>query len=165
MKPEDNNKNSKPRSSKKDIFVILLLIVMVVGVIMVIFNTTNRPNKLAYNDFIERVENGSISEIAATPVGGGGNSKLYNIQGEYVEAHADGTKDVNRFVIVIDDNTMIYIQDLITKGDIKLDITFQKLVTVDWFSIITMIILPVGLIIFLIMMMKNAGGSNKPAPL
>ena len=163
MKPEDKNKSSKPRSSKKDIFVILLLIVMVVGVIMVIFNATNRPNKLAYSEFIERVEKGSISEIAATPVGGGGNSKLYNIQGEYVEAHADGTKDVNRFVIVIDDNTMIYIQDLITKGNIDLDITFQKLVTVDWFSIITMIILPFGLIIFLVMMMKNAGGSNKQA--
>ena len=42
-------------------------------------------------------------------------------------------------------------------------IEFKELVVVDWISIITVVLLPIGLVVFLIIMMRNAGGSNKQA--
>ena len=51
MKPENKSVN------KKDLFVILILIVMVIGVIMVIFNSSNKPESWTYNDLYEILEN------------------------------------------------------------------------------------------------------------
>ena len=56
MKPENKSVN------KKDLFVILILIVMVIGVIMVIFNSSNKPESWTYNDLYERVENEDVKK-------------------------------------------------------------------------------------------------------
>ena len=165
MKPE-NNKSI----NKKDLFVILILIVMVIGVIVVIFNSSNQPDKFNYNELIERVENDEIKSITATPVGSGGNSKLYQIEGIYFKL--DNNERVETvFTIIVDDETMKYLQeavhDSVENGTVipgkQYTIEFEELVVVDWVSIITLVILPIGLIVFLVMMMKNAGGSNKQA--
>ena len=165
MKPE-NNKSL----NKKDLFVILILIVMVIGVIVVIFNSSNQPDKFNYNELIERVENDEIKSITATPVGSGGNSKLYQIEGIYFKL--DNNERVETvFTIIVDDETMKYLQeavhDSVENGTVipgkQYTIEFEELVVVDWVSIITLVILPIGLIVFLVMMMKNAGGSNKQA--
>ena len=165
MKPE-NNKSI----NKKDLFVILILIVMVIGVIVVIFNSSNQPDKFNYNELIERVENDEIKSITATPVGSGGNSKLYQLEGIYFKL--DNNERVETvFTIIVDDETMKYLQeavhDSVENGTVipgkQYTIEFEELVVVDWVSIITLVILPIGLIVFLVMMMKNAGGSNKQA--
>ena len=147
---------------KKDLFVILLLVAMVIGVIMVIYNSSNKPEEFSYNDLIERVENGDVNSIEATPVGSGGNSKLYQIEGVYGKLE-NGEKKNTKFTIIINDETMTYLQDLVVSGEQSFTIEFKELIIVDWMSILTIIILPVGVIILLVMMMRNAGGSNKQA--
>ena len=147
---------------KKDLFVILLLVAMVIGVIMVIYNSSNKPEEFSYNDLIERVENGDVNSIEATPVGSGGNSKLYQIEGVYGKLE-NGEKKNTKFTIIINDETMTYLQELVVSGEQSFTIEFKELIIVDWMSILTIIILPVGVIILLVMMMRNAGGSNKQA--
>ena len=101
---------------KKDLFVILLLVAMVIGVIMVIYNSSNKPEEFSYNDLIERVENGDVNSIEATPVGSGGNSKLYQIEGVYGKLE-NGEKKNTKFTIIINDETMTYLQDLVVSGE------------------------------------------------
>ena len=148
--------------NKKDFFVILILIVMVVGVILFFYNSSNKPESWTYNDLIERVENKDVKSITATPVGSGGNGKLYQIEGKY-DKLVEGKEVETAFVIVVNDETMAYLQEVIINDPSAFTIEFKELVVVDWISIITMLILPIGIIIALVLMMRNAGGSNKQA--
>ena len=148
--------------NKKDFFVILILIVMVVGVILFFYNSSNKPESWTYNDLIERVENKDVKSITATPVGSGGNGKLYQIEGKY-DKLVQGKEVETAFVIVVNDETMAYLQEVIINDPSAFTIEFKELVVVDWISIITMLILPIGIIIALVLMMRNAGGSNKQA--
>ena len=148
--------------NKKDFFVILILIVMVVGVILFFYNSSNKPESWTYNDLIERVENKDVKSITATPVGSGGNGKLYQIEGKY-DKLVEGKEVETAFVIVVNDETMAYLQEVIMNDPSAFTIEFKELVVVDWISIITMLILPIGIIIALVLMMRNAGGSNKQA--
>ena len=154
-------KLDKKGFNKKDLFVVLILIVMVVGVILAFYNSNNTVSKWDYNELIENVEKNSIDTIVATPVGSGGNSKLYQLKGKLKAP--EGEKAAS-FEIIIDDATMEFLQEQL-QGQNKKDyhITFKELVVVDWISILTLIILPVGIIIVLVIMMRNAGGSNKQA--
>ena len=148
--------------NKKDFFVILILIVMVVGVILFFYNSSNKPESWTYNDLIERVENKDVKSITATPVGSGGNGKLYQIEGKY-DKLVEGKEVETAFVIVVNDETMAYLQEVVKNDPSAFTIEFKELVVVDWISIITMLILPIGIIIALVLMMRNAGGSNKQA--
>ena len=157
MKP-DKNKSL----NKKDLFVILILVVMVVGVILTFYNSSSKPETWKYNTLVEYVENDDIKSITATPVGSGGNSKLYQLEGVYFKL-VDNEKKEAKFTIIVDDATMKYLQDEITINKREFTIEFKELVVVDWISILTLLILPVGIVIVLVIMMRNAGGSNKQA--
>ena len=160
-------KSERKDFNKKDLFVVLILVALVIGVILVIFNTTNRPEQFTYKDLVERVENGDVKTIVATPVGSGGNSKLYAIDGKYQKVDESGKSIDVTFQIIVDAEVISYLKEkmqeqLATTGK-TFDLEFKKLVVVDWVSILTVVILPIGLIAVLIFMMKNAGGSNKQA--
>ena len=155
-------KSNNKGMNKKDLFVILILIVMVVGVILAFYNSNNRPESWTYNDLIDRIENNDVKSITATPVGSGGNGKLYQIDGTYDKLVEGSIKEVS-FTIIVNDETMSYLQTLVVTNQYEFTIEFKELVVVDWVSIITMLILPIGLIIALVLMMKNAGGGNKQA--
>ena len=88
MKP-DKNKSL----NKKDLLVILILVVMVVGVILTFYNSSSKPETWKYNTLIENVENDNIKSITATPVGSGGNSKLYQLEGVYYKLVNNEKKD------------------------------------------------------------------------
>ena len=156
MKP-DKNKSL----NKKDLFVILILVVMVVGVILTFYNSSSKPEAWKYNDLIENVDKNSITEITATPVGSGGNSKLYQLEGKFNDAENNGKS--TKFTIIVDDTTIEYLQEQVSVQGKAFTIEFKELVVVDWISILTLLILPVGIVIVLVIMMKNAGGSNKQA--
>ena len=157
MKP-DKNKSL----NKKDLLVILILVVMVVGVILTFYNSSSKPETWKYNTLIENVENDNIKSITATPVGSGGNSKLYQLEGVYYKLVNNEKKDA-KFTIVVDDSVMDYLQNEILINQATFTIEFKELVVVDWISILTLLILPVGIVVVLVIMMRNAGGSNKQA--
>ena len=157
MKP-DKNKSL----NKKDLFVILILVVMVVGVILTFYNSSSKPETWKYNTLVEYVENDNIKSITATPVGSGGNSKLYQLEGVYFKL-VDNEKKEAKFTIIVDDATMEYLQREVSVNKREFTIEFKELVVVDWISILTLLILPVGIVVVLVIMMRNAGGSNKQA--
>ena len=157
MKPDKNRS-----LNKKDLLVILILVVMVVGVILTFYNSSSKPETWKYNNLIENVENDNIKSITATPVGSGGNSKLYQLEGVYYKLVNNEDKEA-KFTIVVDDTVMDYLQDEIRVNKATFTIEFKELVVVDWISILTLLILPVGIVIVLVIMMRNAGGSNKQA--
>ena len=96
MKPSNKGIN------KKDLFVVLLLIIMVVGVVLVFYNSSNKPDSWTYNDLIDRVENNDVKSIVATPVGSGGNGKLYKIEGKYDKLVGEEIKETS-FEIIVND--------------------------------------------------------------
>ena len=153
MKPERKGIN------KKDVFVILILIAMVVGVILVFFNSSNKPTELSYNDLMTHIEEKNVKSITATPVGSGGNGKLYELKGKFVKEK----EGKDSFIIIVDDETIITLKGYLEENKNSFILEFKELIVVDWISIITMVLLPVGIIIFLVIMMRNAGGSNKQA--
>ena len=153
MKPERKGIN------KKDVFVILILIAMVVGVILVFFNSSNKPTELSYNDLMTHIEEKNVKSITATPVGSGGNGKLYELKGKFVKEK----EGKDSFIIIVDDETIITLKGYLEDNKNSFILEFKELIVVDWISIITMVLLPVGIIIFLVIMMRNAGGSNKQA--
>ena len=157
MKP-DKNKSF----NKKDFIVILILIVMVVGVILTFYNNNSKPENWKYNTLVENVEGDYIKSVTATPVGSGGNSKLYQLEGIYFKL-VEGEQKEAKFTIIVDDATMSYLQDEIRLNNKTFTIDFKELVVVDWISILTLLILPVGIVVVLVIMMRNAGGSNKQA--
>ncbi len=148
--------------NKKDLFVVLILILMVVGVVMTFYNSGNKPESWSYNELIERVEQNSVKSIVATPVGSGGNSNLYQLEGVYEKKTEDGGVNTS-FKVIVNEETIDKLQLLIDSGKSNFTLDFKELVVIDWFSILTLIILPVGVVILLVFMMKNAGGSNKQA--
>ncbi len=160
MKPD-----SKKGFDKRSFIVLFLVIIIVVGVIVTIFNASNKPDTLNYNELISLVHNDKIKTMEVTPVGNGGNAKLNTVKGIYYKT--DDKTEFN-YTIIINDDTVAYIEDYI-KDKINAGETpgftldFKDLVVVDWLSIITVVVLPVVLIIFLIMMFRNAGGSNSKA--
>ena len=153
MKPERKGIN------KKDVFVILILIAMVIGVILVFFNSSNKPTELSYNDLMTHIEEKNVKSITATPVGSGGNGKLYELKGKFVKE----IEGKDSFIIIVDDETIITLKGYLEENKNSFILEFKELIVVDWISIITMVLLPVGIIIFLVIMMRNAGGSNKQA--
>ncbi len=159
-------KSEKKDFNKKDLLVVLIMVALVIGVFLVIFNSTNKPEDFTYKDLVERVNAGEVTEIVATPVGNGGNSKLYSLEGKYEVVLNSGETQKKTFQMIADDSTIEYLQNIIVSsatGQPTFSLKFEKLIVVDWVSILTVVILPIGLIAVLIFMMKNAGGSNKQA--
>lgn len=152
----------------KDFIIVLLLTAMFIGVILIIYRSQNKPEKFSLPEFEERLEAGVIDEMVITP-GGGANNKFWDIKGTYF-IQAEGEKEVKRkFTATIDDfhyqKSMEMIKDKkSTDSSYKAPyISYKKLVVIDWMGIFSFLILPIGLIVLLIFMMRNAGGSNKQA--
>ncbi len=160
-------KSEKKDFNKKDLLVVFIMVALVIGVFLVIFNSTNKPEDFTYKDLVERVNAGEVTEIVATPVGNGGNSKLYSLEGKYEVVLSNGETQKKTFQMIADDSTIEYLQGIIIASSLTgtpaFSLKFEKLIVVDWVSILTVVILPIGLIAVLIFMMKNAGGSNKQA--
>ncbi len=155
--------NGKKGFRVRDLFIILLIVFLVIGVFAAIYNSATKPEQWSVEEFWSHVENEDIKNMEITPVGSGGNAKLSSIVGNY---NKDGKS--RRFSVIVND---VILNDLINKmheyqedgGKCPFSYQFNELVTVDWLSIITMVIIPIGMIVFLIFIFRNAGGSNNKA--
>ena len=88
MQNNNNNNNNNPRQQKRkfDIMFFIIVAFIIVGVFMLIRGFTNKgPTTFTYDEFIVKVENGSINkDVTATPAGGD-NLQIYTIEGSYVQ--------------------------------------------------------------------------------
>ena len=165
-----NGNQKKPvghKRNNRDLFMILIVVLIMAGIMMTIFNNSSGPKELTYNEFVTIEQSGKIKEMEATPVGSGGNAKLYQIQGIYQENSSD-EKSKQKFEIIVSDEVLEAIvaniqKEIETNGQAPYKFEYNELVVVDWLSIVSIVILPIGLIIFLIFMFKNSSNSNNKA--
>ncbi len=151
------NKNKK--HSSRDFFMIFIVLFICLGIVLTIVRNQTAPEELTYNDFITYVGNDKIETMEAKPVGNGGNAKLYQVQGKY----KDNNGESKQYKIVIDDASLNEIRILVTTGAVNFTLEFDELVTVDWLSIVSVIIIPIGLVVMLIFLFKNSSNSNNQA--
>ncbi len=145
----------KPKGLRKaDIGLIIVIILLIIGVFIFVRNSSAKPDKLTYNDFRQYAIEGRIENATITPLGGD-NVGYVNIAGEY--RNTEGKKA--RYTVMISENSLdneilpVFIQKNVT-------VDYKKMTSVDWFSIIVLIVMPVLLVVgMIIFFVRNAGGA------
>ena len=159
MNNKQNNQGVPKKRKTIDILMVILVLLIGLGIILTIVNTSSSPDELSYNDFNDYVTNNKIVSATAKPVGSGGNAKLYQISGTYLKG--DGSEA--KYEIIIDDAALTNIREAIDSGASSIKLEYEELVTVDWVNIITLIILPIGLVVLLIFLFRSSSNSNNKA--
>ena len=155
-------KQSSPRRVKKsDIGVIIILVLVLIGIAMLVNRTLNKADELTQQDFYQILEDERFQEIVIQPIGGSENQNLYRLTGRYLSKEGESRK----FIIILDKETTresLLTPEAIAKYNINPEII--TLNSVDWFSIIFMIVLPIVLIIgFIVFMSRNVNNGNNKA--
>ncbi|MDD2492523.1 MAG: ATP-dependent zinc metalloprotease FtsH [Bacilli bacterium] len=145
---------------KSDIGLLIVFIAILVGIFILINNSLGKPDELTQYDFHELLEKEKLKSINIKPIGGD-NKDFFEVYGAYL--NADNEEKNYTAVLSIE-----YVNEniLSTEGMLKYNINpkIVKLITVDWFSIIFMVVLPIALIVgFVIFISKNANNSNNKA--
>lgn len=145
---------------KSDIGLLVVFIAILVGIFILINNSLGKPDELTPSGFHELLENEKLKSINIKPIGGD-NRDFFEVHGIYLNAD----KEEKPYTAVL---SIEYVNEnlLSTEGMLKYNINpkIVKLVTVDWFSIIFMVVLPIALIIgFVMFISKNANNSNNKA--
>ena len=148
------------RFRKSDIGLLVVFIAILVGIFILVNNSLGKPDELTQYDFHELLEDEKIKSINIKPIGGD-NKDFFEVYGIYLDA----TNKEKNYSSVL---SVEYVNEniLSTEGMLKYNINPKiiKLVTVDWFSIIFMVILPIALIVgFVVFVSKNANNSNNKA--
>ena len=156
MNQNNKNPNNKARFNKRDIAFVVLIAAVIIGIIIFFVSSRNQPTELNVNQFYQYVDAGQIEKMVASPTGSGANAKLYSISGEL-------KNDAGKFVVVIDNTTYEYLLTKINNGTASYTLQVEELREVDWLTIIVSIGIPILLVVFLIVMLRNSAGSNNKA--
>lgn len=154
-----NQGNNKPKSRISMIGLIVIAVLLMIGVYLFFRNYINQADELAKDDFWTYLQDGKIETMTIRPAGGN-NSSDYFIYGKYKDA--DG---VEKKYEVLYPKGVIDSEILSPGGTYYGDINpkIERLVTIDWASIL-MIVLPIILIVVgLIFILRNGGNANKQA--
>ena len=158
MQQNNKNNNNNPKRKKFDFMFFIIVILAIIGVSMLIRGFTNKgPKQIDSTTFTTMIEENKIAgDITATPAGGD-NTGLYEITG-YYDSDNDGKMDSEFSVIVTYD-----IINSIALGNVKgnVTVTFKKITTNGWLSILISIIPYVLYIGILIFFLKSQGGNSK----
>ena len=141
---------------KTDFGVIAIIILVIVGIYFFMRNATAQPDNLALLDFEKYLEEERIESINITRVGGD-NEGLVHVSGIY----KDELGKEKEYYFYIDYNT--FREDYYPIADGKgVEITFDKLSSTNWLSILSFF-LPLALFIgFMIFLFRsNNTGNNK----
>lgn len=148
---------NKSNFNRKDIFVVLLFLIIVVGIVIGLSRASNKTEELEYNEFLTELTDKDVKSMNITPAGSGGNATLVKITGVFVDGDVE-----KRYITIIDaDLAQTIVMNAGAYGITK--ITYNQYTSVDWFSIISTVILVGGLIFLVVVMFRSAGSSNKQA--
>ncbi|MDD4389094.1 MAG: hypothetical protein PHV87_07810, partial [Bacilli bacterium] len=145
----------KPKKIKTaDIGVILIIILLIIGIFLFMHNAADKPDKPELNDFLNYAEKDRIKSVAITPLGGN-NIGYVNVTGEYI--NDEGI--ITRYNIIISEDILNDSVVPFIKAN-KVATYYKKMSSVDWFSIIVLVILPILLVIgMVVFFMRSAGGA------
>ena len=151
----NQKQNKNARVNKRDIAFIVLIVAIVVGVIIFFSSSRNQPTELNVTQFYQLIDADQISTVVASPTGSGANAKLYSITGELVAG--------GKYVVIIDNTTYEYLLSKVESNTAHFTLEVKQLREIDWLTIIVSIGIPIVLVVFLIIMMRNSAGSNNKA--
>ena len=151
----NQKQNKNARFNKRDIAFIVLIVAIVVGVIIFFSSSRNQPTELNVTQFYQLIDADQISTVVASPTGSGANAKLYSITGELVAG--------GKYVVIIDNTTYEYLLSKVESNTAHFTLEVKQLREIDWLTIIVSIGIPIVLVVFLIIMMRNSAGSNNKA--
>ena len=156
-----NNNQANRKMKKSDIGILVLIILLLFGVAWVVNRTLNKADELTQTDFFEYLEEGKFQTIVISPAGGEENTDFYVVSGRYKTDEGE----IHKYEIILE-RTIVRENLLTPEAMAKYNInpTLKTLNKIDWFSIILLVLLPIGLIVFFIIFMsKNANTSNNKA--
>lgn len=152
-----NNKQNQKKNYTKDIVAILIFVVVAVLIIVFFFRGTGTQT-LNYNKFMANLEQGKIETMEITPAGSGGNATLVKITGTMKD-----NGETLKYSVVISEELSLEVFEIIKKNNLNVTIKYVQYTSVDWFSIISTVLLIGGLIFLVIFMFRGANNSNKQA--
>ena len=152
-----NNKQNQKKNYTKDIVAILVFVVVAVLIIVFFFRGTG-TQALNYNKFMANLEQGKIETIEITPAGSGGNATLVKITGTMKD-----NGETLKYSVVISEELSLEVVGYIKDNNLNITIKYVQYTSVDWFSIISTVLLIGGLIFLVIFMFRGANNSNKQA--
>jgi cell division protease FtsH len=187
----DNNQNNnpnnkpvakKPLTSRTSQFLMIAILILLAIAVFVSFGNLNSPVELSIDTFQAAIVNESVTSVEFTTVSGDTNDAMYkativfkagttltSIDGTTVEVTADNASKLVTFVYLMNDIDYKSINDLIivlnTDGDLTNNISYTGLPgsTYNLWNILFPIILVVGVVIFLVYMMRGSNNANKQA--
>ena len=152
-----NNKQNQKKNYTKDIVAILVFVVVAVLIIVFFFRGTGTQT-LNYNKFMANLEQGKIETMEITPAGSGGNATLVKITGTMKD-----NGETLKYSVVISEELSLEVVGYIKDNNLNITIKYVQYTSVDWFSIISTVLLIGGLIFLVIFMFRGANNSNKQA--
>ena len=122
----NNQEKNSPKRNTRDFFMIIIVVLICLGIVLAIVKSGQAPDEWTYNDFVSHEAANDIVKIEATPVGGGGNAKLYVLKGNYKDT--DGVS--KKFKIIISDEALSNIQTKIDDPNttVSYTLTYAQLV-------------------------------------
>ncbi len=88
----------KPKAKRGlDIGVIAIIILVIVGIFLFFRSTTNKPDELTQNDFLQAIDENRVKSAMIIPVGGD-NAGFVTISGEYL----NDTGVIAKYTIIMD---------------------------------------------------------------
>lgn len=144
------------KGGRTDLGLLLIILIIIAGLWIFIGNATGSPDKLEYNDFFDYLEGNKIKSVSVTPVGGN-NEDLFTVQGIYYNAENKETK----FTVIISGEDIAAVNTKIR--ELRIPAYYNKLVSSDWVSILSFIILPVVFVGIMIFLLRNTSSGNNKA--
>ena len=155
----NQKQNNNPKSKKSLIGLIVISVLLMIGVFLFFRNYINQADELAKDDFWTYLNDGKIETMTIRPAGGNNNTDYY-IYGNY--KNSDGEE--KKYEVLYPKN-VIDEEILSPNGTFygKINPKIERLVTVDWATILMIIVPIVIVVIGVIFLMRNGGNANKQA--
>src|SRR5690606_2202163 len=162
------NKQQKPKRSpiRPDYLVIVIIILLAIGMYF-FFTQMMAPGVKEYDEFefIAAIEAGEIATMRTEYVGGD-NFNLWEVAGTFSEGNAP--EGVGSYVIILYGDRLNNIQDLVltyneANPSTPITISFVPHVTIDFWNILTTVLLIAGPIILVIFMFRSMSSQSNKA--
>jgi len=162
------NRQQKPKRSpiRPDYLVIVIIILLAIGMYF-FFTQMMAPRVKQYDEFefIAAIEAGEIATMRTEYVGGD-NFNLWEVTGTFSEGNAP--EGVGSYVIILYGDRLNNIQDLVltyneANPSTPITISFVPHVTIDFWNILTTVLLIAGPIILVIFMFRSMSSQSNKA--
>jgi len=162
------NRQQKPNRSpvRPDYLVIIIIILLAIGMYF-FFTEMMRPRVEQFDEFefIAAIEAGDIATMRAEYVGGD-NFNLWEVTGQFAEGRAP--EGVGSYVIILYGDRLNNIQDLVliyneANPNTPITVAFVPHVSIDFWSILTTLLLIAAPIILVIFMFRSMSSQSNKA--